>query len=165
MIIRLSLSFIILMALSPLAFAQHNASDHIFIKPGTGPISDSIRFLETARTKDNHQPEFITPHSLELSLLHYDFFEEGQFAILMKIEDTMSGCWNFSPLQYEAAFIDNNYLDIKVGHYKRTAIKTKNPEYECPAGNQAVSGLIVLNRSDLIEKNIREVRFLSLIHI
>jgi hypothetical protein len=102
------------------------------------------------------QNGFIKPNQIFLSLIHYDYMDKDQFGILMKLKDNISGCFDISSLQYEAKFIEPYYMDIKVEDFRRTAIK---PGKACDLKTQNVSSLIVLNKRDLQQRQIRQIRF------
>jgi hypothetical protein len=102
---------------------------------------------------------FIKPQSLEVSLVRYKYMEDDQFGILMVVPDVVSGCWDLSPLEYESTFIDPYYFDVKVKDYQRTPIEVANINGDCPAGNKMSSALIVLSKSDLEKRQIRQIRF------
>lgn len=119
--------------------------------------ADVIRALQRRSLSDNG---FIKPSVVELSLVHYDFMDpEDQFGVLMTVPDVVSGCWDITPLEYEATFIDPYYFDVKVKDYQRRKIETQDVQFECPAGNKMSSALIVLSKKDLQKREIRQIRF------
>ena len=131
---------------------------HIYQKPGTEVVNETIEMLNAQKDAAESKKGYIKPHTLYLSVVDYDYFEEDQFGILIKTGDIITGCWKLSPLEYEASFTEQYYMDIKVNHYRRTAM-TGN----CPKGNQTVSALIVLNKSDLKAKQVKQIRISNVV--
>lgn len=120
--------------------------------------NENVEAIRRAQQQSMKSKGFIKPNVLEVSLVRYDYMEDDQFGILMVAPDVVSGCWDLSPIEYESTFIDPYYFDVKVKHYQRTPIEVDNIS-ECPAGNKMATGLIVLSKSDLEKRQIRQIRF------
>lgn len=140
------------------ATAATAETGHVYQKPGTEVVNETLELLEAQRLEAESKKGYIKPQTLYVSIVDYDYFEDDQFGILIKTGDIITGCWKLSPLQYEASFTEQYYMDIAVSHYRRTAA-TGN----CPKGNQTVSALVVLNKSDLKEKQVKQIRFSNVI--
>lgn len=150
------LSAILLFSLSSQTLAQ---GGQIFMPPNSSFRNDDIARQQEQQARANAEKGFLRPNVLDLSLVSYDYFEPDQFGILLNLPDFVSGCYKYSPLSYNASFVDNNYMEVAVQHYRRERIVTNNPNKDCPSGTQAVSALIILNKADLFNRGINEIRF------
>lgn len=153
----LVLTLLGLTALSAPVMAQEK-ENQIHLRGSTfkNPAVDEIRRLQKESREKN---DFVKPSNIEVSVVKYDFMDEDQFGILMAVPDVVSGCFDISPLQYEATFIDPYYLDIRVKDYLRKTIESADVATGCPTGNKMATALMVLNRSDLQKREIRQIRF------
>lgn len=153
----LVLTLLGLTALSAPVMAQEK-ENQIHLRGSTfkNPAVDEIRRLQKESREKN---DFVKPSTIEVSVVKYDFMDEDQFGILMAVPDVVSGCFDISPLQYEATFIDPYYLDIRVKDYLRKTVESNNVASGCPTGNKMATALMVLNRSDLQKREIRQIRF------
>lgn len=146
------LLFLALILLLPsMAVAEDS---QIFTKPGSEYVNETIEMMKDHTAAIESKKGHIKPHTLYVSIIRHDYFEDDQFGILIDTGDIITGCWKLSPLEYEASFTEEYYMDIKVKHYKREAIETN-----CPKGNQTVSALVVLSKSDLQARGIKQIRF------
>ncbi len=105
---------------------------------------------------ERSQDGFIKPQQIYLSLVHHDYMDQNQFGIMMKVKSNISGCYDVTPLQYEAEFIEPYYMDIEVSDYRRT---TKPDNEPCDLRTQNISSMIVLNKQDLQRRQIKQIRF------
>jgi hypothetical protein len=153
----LVLTLLGLTALSTPVMAQEK-ENQIHLRGSTfkNPAVDEIRRLQKESREKN---DFVKPSTIEVSVVKYDFMDEDQFGILMAVPDVVSGCFDISPLQYEATFIDPYYLDIRVKDYLRKTVESDNVASGCAAGNKMATALMVLSRSDMQRREIRQVRF------
>jgi len=99
------------------------------------------------------------PSVINVSLVHLDYMEEHQFGLKMTVTDIPAGCAKISPLEYEASFIDNNYMDVEVKGFNRTTILQSADGSGCPVKRIFPSALIVLDVNDLKSREIRQIRF------
>lgn len=133
------------------AIAQGN---QVFVRPGDEYVNETLEMLKAQKQQIEDKKGYIKPQTLYVSTVKYDYFDDGQFGILIDTGDIITGCWKLSPLEYEASFTEQYYMDIKVKHYKRDPM-----EGNCPKGNQTVSALIVLNKADMRKRGIKQIRF------
>lgn len=126
---------------------------------GTDYKNDTATFYRFLQQQSMKESGFVKPKSVTVSLEHYDYMEPYQFAIQLAAPDVVSGCYEIGPLQYEANFYDPYFLDVEVMDYKRTLMNVQNPEFECLAQNKVSTAQIVLNRQDLMERQINQIRF------
>lgn len=145
------LTIICLLSSIATTFAQDS---QIFTKPGSEYVNETLEMLKAQTKAAESKKGYIKPHTLYVSIVNRDYFEGDQFGILIDTGDIITGCWKISPLEYEASFTEQYYMDVDVKHYKREPI-----ENNCPTNNQTVSALIVLNKSDLKERGIKQIRF------
>lgn len=131
----------------------------VFIPPGSNFENEALKIIEQNRLANMRNERATIPTQIFLELVQPDYLEDGQFGILMKTKDIAAGCYELSPIGYDATFIDNNYLDIKVNAYKTILKETQNVTYDCDQTYKTATGLIVLNTDDLKNRNIREIRF------
>jgi len=137
----------------------HAQESQIFIPPGSNFENEALAIIEANRLLTMRQERKIVPTTVYLSLVHYDYMEPDQFGILMKTPNAVTGCYTVSPISYEAKFVDDNYLDIKVDSYKQTPVDTQRVTYECNQAYQTASALLVLSMNDIRNRNVHEIRF------
>ena len=148
-----------LFLLTPFMPAAAQDDSQIFVTPGstyTATASEIRRLLKEQSRIDTGKIEV---NEVEVSLVHYHYMEPDQFGIMLKTPNSVSGCFNISPLEYEATFIEGNYMDIKVKDFRRTPVKTENVAFDCDQKSKVVSGLIVLSAEDLQKRDVDEIRF------
>lgn len=133
------------------AIAQNN---QVFVRPGAEYVNETLEMFKEKQRQIENNKGYIKPQTLYVSTVKYDYFEDDQFGILIDTGDIVTGCWELSPLEYEASFTEQYYMDVKVKHYKRDPI-----DGECPKGNQTVSALLVLSKTDLQKRGIKQIRF------
>lgn len=97
--------------------------------------NETAEAMKRAQQESMQSKGFIKPTTLNVSLVRYDYMEDDNFGIQMVVPDVVSGCWEFSPIEYEFTFIDPYYFDVKVKHYQRKPIEVENINGDCPAGN------------------------------
>lgn len=151
-----------LFALSLCLFALPAAAqddEQMIYTPGSTFKNEAVNEIRRLKKESLAENNFIKPDKIEVALVKASFMDEDQFGVLMSVPKVVSGCWELSPLQYEATFIDPYYLDIKVKDYQRTAIETDNVSSGCPSGNKMSTAMMVLNRSDLTKRGTQQIRF------
>ncbi len=131
----------------------------IFLPPGTMLDNNAATVSRILKKRSLTKSKKIEVNKVQVSLVHYHYMEPDQFGILLKVANSVSGCFNISPLEYEANFIDEHYMDIKIKDFRRVPIKTKGVSYDCNVGSKVVSGLIVISAKDLKKKEIKQIRF------
>ena len=148
----MKLLLLTLLCLIPtVAIAQGN---QVFVRPGDEYVNETLEMLKAQQKQIESNKGYIKPQTLYVSTVKHDYFEDEQFGILIDTGDIITGCWKLSPLEYEASFTEQYYMDVKVKHYKRDPI-----DGDCPKGNQTVSALLVLNKADLQKRGIKQIRF------
>ena len=130
----------------------------IFQPPNSEYKNEDLAKQQAKQAIENSKKGFMRPGEVLVSVVREDYFEDDQFGLRLKLKDTITGCFKYSPLEYQVNFVEGNYMEVAVKYYKRETIKTNNPNADCPSGNQAVSGLVVLSRSDLKQKAVTEMR-------
>ncbi|MEM6812559.1 MAG: hypothetical protein AAF549_08860 [Pseudomonadota bacterium] len=153
------MKYFILLFILFLPLATQAQDSQIFIAPGTNVTNEALEIIEANRKAAMEDNNEIVPDEVLLSTVRYDYMSDNQFGILMRIPDTTTGCFTVSPLQYEAKFVDNNYLDIKVDSYRVAPIETQNVAYDCNQSYKAASSVVVVNLDDIQRRNIKEIRF------
>ncbi len=143
----------------PPSSAQDEANNQIFVPPGSLFQNKAAEISRIRKEQSLAKSGKIEINQVQISLVHYHYMDPDQFGIMMKLANQTSGCFDVSPLEYEASFIDDNYMDIKVKNYRRKITKTKNPSFDCDQKSKVVSGLVVISAADLKKKNIRQIRF------
>ncbi|MEM9469767.1 MAG: hypothetical protein AAF988_06350 [Pseudomonadota bacterium] len=126
----------------------------VFQKPNHRVVNEALQQLEQQQQQIEATQGFITPQKLDVSIVEYDYFEPGQFGILIETDDLITGCWNRTPLEYEASFTEQFYLDILVKHYRRLP-----GDENCATGGARVSALVILTKENMTERAIRQIRF------
>lgn len=141
------------------AHAQDADGSQVFIAPGTNYENNAARVIEERKKASLSKTDKIEVKNVEVSLVHHSYMEPEQFGIMMKTANQVSGCFDIGPLEYEANFIEGNYMDIKIKDFRRNVVKTKNVAFDCDQKSKVVSGLVVLSTNDLKEKGVRQIRF------
>lgn len=160
MLENLRLYFLFLLLVIPVtSLSANDGESQIFVTPGstyTPTASETIEKLQRASLPPKQTSEV---NEVSVSLVHHHYMERDQFGLLLKVPDITSGCFEVSPLEYEVNFIADEYIDIKVKSFRRTLQETQNPAFDCDQSAQAITGLVVLNATDLQERGIKEIRF------
>ena len=144
------------------SFAALSASaqeSQTFVPPGSTWENKAEQRIKILNQQSLKQKGGVVPQELQMSIVHYDYMESDQFGILMKTPETVTGCFDISPIGYEATFVGDLYMDINVTSYNVTPIKTQNVQYACNQGYRAATGLIVLSADDLRARRTRQIRF------
>lgn len=140
--------------------SQSSEGGQTFLPPGTNYTNDAALIdrinRESTTIKD---PEIQKVTQVLLEFVHEDYMEDKQFGIRMKIPENMTGCFEFSPLEYEASFIEATYMDIKVKNFRRKPIETQNSSYDCDKRNKAVSTMLITSAEELERRKIQKIRF------
>ena len=156
---KIILTALILMGTSAFFPQTSNAQDQIFVPLGTDFDNRAARLAKFARQQSLSTPNTIPAGEVQVSIVHPDFLEKEQFALLFQRASTETGCHQYSPIEYEAKFIENYYMDIDLKHFRSSLKPTQNPEYDCNQTYKVATGMVVLNADDLAKKKIREIRF------
>jgi len=143
------------------AFAQDDglAESQTYDPTFTGSIKtpgESIREMQRASLTDKG---FIRPDVVHVALVHYPYMSADQFGLQLSVPDMVSGCYDLTPLEYEAQFIDPYFLDIKVRQYRRVAPEGVNAYTQCDRKNKMATALMVLDRKDLKSRGTQQIRF------
>ncbi len=77
----------------------------------------------------------------------------------MSLPDVVSGCFTFSPLEYEAKFVDPYFLDIKVKKYRKIEPPVNPDKRKCDVQNKTSSAMMVLDKNDLQSRGTKQIRF------
>lgn len=104
---------------------------------------------------------FISPASVQVSLVRESYMEDNQFGLRMSLPDVVSGCFSYSPLEYEANFVDPYFLDIKVKKYRKIEASGNPDTRKCDPQNKTSSAMMVLDKDDLKSRGVKEIRFSS----
>lgn len=161
---RLFLLLIALTFLSPPAVAQQDESQ-IFVTPGARYTNNGEIVRQLKKEQSFAKIKKTEPDTINLSFVHHSYMEPRQFGIMMSVPNAMIGCFKFSPLEYEASFIDRNYMDIKVDSFRRKLVKDVNVAADCNTRNQTISALVVVSADDLERRGIQKIRFNNGKHI
>ena len=159
MIKNIFLIALITLIFIPTAQAEEADGSQIFVAPGSLYQNNAARVNQVLKERSFSKTDKQDVGNVQISLVHHHYMDADQFGILMKLADVSSGCFELSPLEYEANFIDNNYMDIKIKNFRRKVMKTENPEFDCNQGSKVVSGLVVLSAKELKKRGVREIRF------
>ncbi len=151
----LVLSFV-LVALSLPAFAQENMT---YDPTYTGKKNEVAEQIRAAEKQSLSEKGFISPQSVQVSIVHHSYMDENQFGLQMSVPDMVSGCYEITPLEYEAKFVDPYYLDIKVKKYRRVAPEGAAAHKKCDRNNKMSSALMVLDKKDLQKRGTQSIRF------
>ncbi len=122
----------------------------------TNAVADQIRQQQAQSIADKG---FIKPNEVRISIVHEKYMEIDQFGLQMAVPDVVSGCFDLTPLEYEANFIDPYFLDIKVKKYRRITPEGAINTASCERQNKMSTGLMVLSRKDLETRGTKEIRF------
>lgn len=151
--------FLALISLLPQGRAQDTLPESMVYDPtftGRPSTSDHIRAMQR---KSMEEKGFIRPDKVKVAIVKHDYMDDDQFGIQMSVPDLISGCYDLTPLEYEAEFIDPYYLDIKVKQYRRTPPEGNAALRKCDPQNKMSSALMVLSKTDLMKRGTQEIRF------
>lgn len=150
---------LIIFLFSEPVMANDSAESNVFLPPGTDYENKAAIINRQLKEESFEKNNKIEVNTVYMTLVHYHYMEPDQFGILMKVPNSETGCFDITPIEYEASFIDNNYMDIKIKDYRRTKVKTQNVAYDCDQKSKAITGLVVISASDLQKRGIRQIRF------
>lgn len=145
---------LILTILSAPAFAE----SQIFLIPSTDYDNKGAKVSQFLKNQSLKKADTIPVGDVYVSIVHPDFLEPNQFGLMFKKANSETGCFEYSPIEYEASYIENFYMDINLKHYRRTVKETQNPEFDCNQKSKIISAMIVLNADDLANKKVRQLR-------
>ena len=151
----LLLTFILALT-SSYGYAQESQT---FIPPTSDWVNKAAERIKILNQQSLEKSGGVVPKEIHMSVVKYAYMEPDQFGILMKTPETTTGCYDISPIAYEAKFIGNLYMDVEVQSYDVKPVKIKHGSFECNQGYKRATGLIVLNISDLKERGTRQIRF------
>lgn len=149
------------LSFAPLSFAagDDTPESQTYDPTFTGQKNEAAEKIRELQKQSQVEKGFIRPTLVNISVVHYDYMEEDQFGILMSVPDMVSGCYNFSPLEYEAKFTEPYYLDIRVKKYRRIAPEGVNAASNCSQNNKMSTALMVLDKKDLKDRGTQKIRF------
>jgi hypothetical protein len=119
------------------------------VQPG-----DNIRNIQRQTLADKG---FIEPTVVNVQIAHPPYMDADQFGLQMSVPDVVSGCFDVTPLEYEAKFVDPYYLDIKVKRYRR--LPQAGTPANCKRQNKMSTALMALSKADLQKRGTQEIRF------
>lgn len=122
-----------------------------------GAKNETAEYIRGLQKKSQVEKGFIRPEMVQVGIVKLPYMEEDQFGIQMSVPDVVSGCYTFSPLEYEANFVDPYFLDIKVKKYRRIAPEGSNTK--CDNQNKMSTAMMVLSKKDLQSRGTKEIRF------
>lgn len=156
---RLILLALSLIALSLPAFAQDTDLPEIQTYDPTysGRVNQTANQIRQMKAQSLSDKGFIKPSVVQVSIVHPDYMDDDQFGLQMAVPDVVSGCYELTPLEYEANFVDPYFLDIKVKKYRR--VPPEGNVTDCGRQNKQSTGLMVLSRKDLEKRGTKEIRF------
>lgn len=141
------------------AFAQQKTETQFF-HHGTDFVNEAAELDRLMKELSMHERGEIKPREVHVSLMQADYMKpDDQFAIHLVVPDVVAGCYELSPLEYEASFIDPYYLDIRVKHYRRDLIQSSQPHLDCPGTYSQAEAMIPLSKRDLMMRGTKQVRF------
>lgn len=140
------------------AMAQDPAESHIFMMPGTDFENHGENVREYLKRKSFETTDRMPVGVIYTSIVHPEFLEPHQFGLLFQKANSETGCFNYTPIQYEASYIEHYYMDINLKYYRRGRTDTQDPTFDCDQKSKVVSGMIVLNAKELADKKIRQIR-------
>lgn len=156
MIKKLLLCSFCLVSIIPFSYAQE---EQTFVPPGSQWVNKAQERIKILNQQSMEEQGGVTPQELHLSIIRHSYMEPEQFGILMQTPQTVTGCFDISPIGYEAKFIADLYMDINVSSYTVKPIKTQKVEYACNQGYRAATAMILLNAEDLKNRGTRQLRF------
>ena len=140
-----------------------SGENHIHIPKGinwqnnAGAIARHIkRASKAASGKKSNKQEI---KKVDISIIHPNYLEPQQFGLLMKLANSQTGCFDYSPIEFDSSFIEGHFMDIKLNGYRKNLIETQNPHYDCKQTEKVVSNMIVLDANELRAKGVRQIRF------
>ncbi len=156
--IRLTFLPLFLLSLLAMPIAASAQEEMMTYDPTyTGQGNQAAVQLHEAQRQSLGNKGYITPTEVYLDLVHYPYMSDDQFGIQMTLPDMVSGCYDFTPLEYETKYNEPDYMTIKVKHYRR--LSPIGVQQNCDPGNKMVGGLVILDRNELKSRNVEEIKF------
>lgn len=162
----LILSLCTVLQTSPVLFSNAQAQDDAGSLPESQTYDPTHSGMTTAGDMMRADQEsrlaskgFVAPTQIRVSIVHLDYMDDDQFGIMMIVPDMASGCETYSPLEYEAKFVDPYFLDIKVKKYRKIAPPAPTANKPCDRSTKVVSATMVLDRKDIQSRGTQEIRF------
>ncbi len=145
-------------ALPSSATAQDRTESQLYDPTHMGSKNEAAEIIQRRQRESMSSKGFITPQTIDLSIVHYDYMEPDQFGLLMAVPDVVSGCYKLSPLQYETKFVDPYFLEITVKNYRRTLVDESGGSKQCDRNNQTATALMVLSKKDMMARQTKQLR-------
>lgn len=161
-LIRIFIFILCLLLPVSVSFAQEagdSGESQTYDPTFSGHVNEAEQAVRQQQQKMQAAQGFITPQSVNVSLVHPSYMDEDQFGIEMSVPDMISGCYELTPLEYEAKFVDPYFLDIRVKKYRRIAPEGINAAQKCDQQNKMSTAMMVLDRKDLEKRGTQEIRF------
>ncbi len=143
---------------APQVMAQSGDSQ-IYDPTFMGKVPPAVQSANNQKEQQQAQQGFQSPTSITVALVNHDYMDPNQFGIQMTVPDMVSGCFEISPLEYEAEFIDPYFLDIKVKKYRMVMPEGRADLQKCSVQNKMATALMVLDKNDLKSRGTKEIRF------
>ncbi|MEM7618333.1 MAG: hypothetical protein AAF244_03005 [Pseudomonadota bacterium] len=156
MIKKLFLTVFSLGVISSYSYAQESQT---FISPGNIWINEAEETIKLQEAQQLRKEGGVVPQKIELSIVKHDYMEPGQFGIQMKTPETVTGCFEISPISYETKYVADLFMDVNVKSYTVKPIQTHNVSYDCGQGYKTATALMVLNIDDLKSRGTKQIRF------
>jgi hypothetical protein len=136
------------------------AQDQIFLTPGTEYDNRGAVVQQVLRQRSFATTNKEPAGTVYLSIVHPDYLEPHQFGLQMTKANTTTGCDSYSPIEYEAKYVEEGqYMEVNVKHFRHNISATRHPHFDCDTKSKVVSGLIVLDAKELKRRNVKKIRF------
>jgi len=102
------LLFVICLIITAPATAQ--VESQTFVPPGSNYTPRAELQAKALKRASLPKKSAIKAKEIIVSLVHYHYMEPDQFGLLMKVPNTVSGCFETSPLEYEVKFVADTFM-------------------------------------------------------
>jgi len=150
--------FILSLCLLFLSLSTATAQDtdsHVFVTPGSNFNNNASNIARALQEHSFQKATRYEPNIIHLTLVKPDTMQGNEFAIIMHAPQIVTGCFDFTPLEYKTKMVNNHYLSVNVKSFRREA----QSHGKCDTRNQTISNQLVLDADDLRSRGIKQIRF------
>lgn len=142
-----------------LPLAAQAQEDQIFMPPATAYDNRGAAVNKFLKQQSFEKTDKLPVGTLYVSIIHPDYLDPDQFGLMLQKANSENSCFDYTPLEYEANYIENYYMDVTVKHYRRSLHETKYPQFDCDQKSKIVSTMIVFSANDLKKRDLKQIRF------
>lgn len=126
---------------------------------GFGWTNDAAALDQYVKERNMRAQGEIIPDKVVMYLEREPYMDDGdQFALKFVVPESVTGCIDYSPIEYEANFVDPYYLNIDIKHYEEIKVSSDAPHLDCPRTYRRPEAVIPLSRKDLQARGTKQFK-------